>query len=92
MSECTERGCRKLETKCADCGRLVIDRIMPKCPEWISINEAIPNEGICVLTWDGKYMRTAEILYQEASIITWMDGGVCFNHVTHWANLPGVPK
>lgn len=29
MSECHISGCRNLDTKCADCGRLVISRIMP---------------------------------------------------------------
>ncbi len=29
-NECTKRGCRTLETRCKDCGRLVADRILPQ--------------------------------------------------------------
>lgn len=29
MSKCTERGCRNLEWKCADCGRVASTAVMP---------------------------------------------------------------
>ncbi len=30
MTNCHISGCRRLNTVCADCGRLVIDRVLPE--------------------------------------------------------------
>jgi hypothetical protein len=60
--------------------------------EWISVKDKSPEEGVTVLTWDGSYIRTAEILYKIEKSITWLDGGVCFEHVSHWMELPEPPK
>lgn len=56
MNKCEIRGCRRLETHCADCGRSVIDRIMPSVGEWISTNEPPIKEGMYLVT-DGKIVR-----------------------------------
>ena len=29
MTDCLKTGCRYLETKCVDCGRLIADRMLP---------------------------------------------------------------
>jgi hypothetical protein len=52
MTKCTESGCRNLEWKCADCGRIASTATIAKNPgygEWISIKDQLPQEGELVL-------------------------------------------
>ena len=103
MSECTERGCRKLETKCADCGRLVIDRIMiPNWPDWISVKDRLPNDQQKVLF----YLSEREAVYAGYFSVNsygtiekfgkfrenlddwWFDEET----VDYWMPLPGSPE
>ena len=61
--------------------------------QWISVEDGLPDESDTVLTFDGSYMRTAEILYEDDDgTMNWIDGGVVFDKVTYWMPLPPSPK
>jgi hypothetical protein len=49
MNKCTEKGCRNLDTRCLDCGRTVVERVIPSCQEWISIEKQDSPIGKTVL-------------------------------------------
>ncbi len=63
MTKCTESGCRNLETKCIDCGRLVSDCKFPNeigrieineyhaGMRWISVEETLPKHDEYVLAY-----------------------------------------
>ena len=60
--------------------------------EWIKVEDKRPEEGLTFLTWDGHYIRTAEILYiEEDGNIEWLDGGNVFSKVSHWMPIPDPP-
>lgn len=48
MNECTKFGCRNLEWKCADCGRIASTATIAKSPgigEWIKCEDRLPYSG-----------------------------------------------
>jgi len=95
MSECTERGCRHLETKCADCGRLVIDRVLPS-HEWVSVKERMPEYNVNVLYTNGFdillgwFEKPSYLIHSEGYWMTEDNGQ--YEDITHWMPLPEPPK
>lgn len=39
MSDCHIHGCRNLHTTCADCGRLVCEKMLPQSAYWIKVED-----------------------------------------------------
>ena len=96
MNECQNRGCRNLETKCKDCGRLVCDKTLAEVQEWISIEDRLPPTNFAVLTIDQFYkdvfcfgiLSSDEEDFYNSSIFNIPPD---FN-VTHWMPLPKPPE
>lgn len=64
MTDCQIRGCRRLEWKCADCGRVANTASVAEYPRWISVKKGFPPIGQFVAAirlpwpsfyWMGKY-------------------------------------
>jgi hypothetical protein len=51
MNKCQKSGCRHLETRCKDCGRLVIEKNLLAIQEWISVKDRLPEESLNVLVF-----------------------------------------
>lgn len=103
MTKCTESGCRNLEQRCLDCGRLVCSYKFPDAKtvtineyysgmRWISVDEALPEEGERVLTYNPKCGEgcCVDIDYRFDKDF-WESQGV-FSEITHWMPLPKPPK
>lgn len=97
MSECTIRGCRTLETKCKDCGRLVNEAIFPlPTNEWVSIKDKTPKdiypyhepcpEVLVSYPWGIK-------IGHQFQCGEWVDDHLhTIDTVSHWMPLPEAPK
>lgn len=106
MNQCLIRGCRNLETKCADCGQLVISRIMPPAMEWIYIEERLPQDGdivLCYQTYPKDLQR--KFLHRPLrncfrQIVRYSEYFQSFTNiqgrllpfVSHWMPLPEPPR
>lgn len=100
MSKCTERGCRNLEWKCADCGRVASTATFPPMQEWISVKDRVPEIDKDVLVFDSN-TKQCSVRYrlnefypdcdEENNKYAWNDQGI-INSVTHWMPLPEPPK
>lgn len=97
MSECTIRGCRNLEWKCADCGRVASTATIANVPgygKWISIENQLPELENWVLGVD-KF-HEIRVCQREKR---WRseEGEWYYSHQhiffpTHWMPLPDLPK
>lgn len=94
MTKCTEFGCRNIEWKCADCGRVVMTGMLENMGEWRDVKDPPPDhehvlvfdtqEGICRgYVWGKDWTH-----YPLGSYAS--DG--CLFHVTHWMPLPKPPE
>lgn len=96
MSNCHIRGCRNLEKKCKDCGRLVCDYQMPKS-EWIKVKHRLPKENQEIimtyndLVMEGKFLNNK---FYHPSVCAHVQGYCnCEEQegITHWMPLPDAP-
>lgn len=102
MNDCQIRGCRNLETRCKDCGRLVCEKTFNP-HEWISIQDEMPpkDEPFLGIT-TGKRI---EMLEWKERIINgenkgWFGfycpccccNGHCSDNFSLWMPLPESPK
>lgn len=99
--KCLERGCRNLETRCKDCGRLVCNKTLPPLLEWIKVETKFDSETgdmhsnvpfARLLVTNGKWVDYVDHY-------GWDDGVYYFSNdtgklygVTHFMNLPEPPK
>lgn len=96
MTDCQIRGCRHIETKCADCGRLVMDRVLPTNDEWIDVNDHLPNDKdhmVLAADCNDKYSVMALVKYVEG--FWWIESqieDVRDLKPTHWMRLPKPPE
>jgi hypothetical protein len=95
MEDCLKTGCRKLETKCIECGRIVNSIYFPKVAEyWISVKDEMPIEGRRVLS----YSPNDILQIRNDYIVAIMEYRHTWAHrldeiiVTHWMPLPEPPK
>lgn len=92
--KCLERGCRNLETRCNDCGRLVCDKTLPDLVQWISVKDRLPQKNDKYLTWNGydtqfHYFEDGYFLMSIGLVIRYVNDEIPF---THWMPLPQPPK
>lgn len=101
MTPCEINGCRNLQTTCADCGRMVCEKILPKGEGWISVEDAFPENKQSVLcygcySYDNEDWNVYPSIYQAnyLSIGYWevVNEMSCIMEVTHWMPLPKPPK
>ena len=96
MNECQISGCRYLQTTCLTCGRLVIEKILPKESGWIKCLERIPQEWGHVLVFDKDqgicrgYWAYDPTSWQHYPLGSYAGDG-CLFHVSHWRELPPPP-
>ena len=78
MSDCLKLGCKNLETKCVDCGRLVNEYKFPNLQtmvineyyegmRWISVKDRLPNDRDYVLTFSDGLISTQMFYINEIS-------------------------
>lgn len=102
MNECPIRGCRSLETRCVDCGRLVCDRALPAYVGWISVKDLLPPIREVVLFFNGKREVRYGFFNPEAAPVNnwatdnsiWVDD-LSYDEIgtaTHWMPLPAPPN
>ncbi len=103
MCECKIRGCRNVQTICIDCGRLICEKILPKGPEWIRVENEMPEEGQTVMCYNGMVCTgfyQSEYYPQERSKKGWNldiseEESTTFSperyNITHWMPLPEPP-
>ena len=60
--------------------------------EWIESKKFPAKEGKQYLTWDGHYIRIAEILWRDSVGDHWMQGDGCTFEATFYMELPEHPK
>lgn len=97
MTKCTESGCRSLEWKCADCGRVASSATFPPAEEWVSVKDRFPKDGERVLIYCGYtdikyYENIAECspMFYDGETHCYCPLGMV-NGVTHWMPLPESP-
>lgn len=92
LSDCQIRGCRNLEWRCADCGRIANMASVPDYPRWISVKKRLPEETEDVLVWCeldvyiGFYHSTSGWWRQNID----EDISCTLKNVTHWMPLPST--
>lgn len=86
--ECEKRGCRNLEWRCKDCGRLVNTAEFPKS-EWISVKDRLPEDDKQVIGWMPDQYK---FMTYEDDTGVWYDEEYINWEVTHWMPLPELPK
>ncbi len=96
MTDCQKRGCRNLEWKCSDCGRIVSTALFLKPEEWISVKDRpsppMQTVNLCI---NGKVLPGWNESVQpeeDPSYCTWEGEGFGAEGVTHWMPLPEPPK
>ncbi len=89
--KCLQRGCRNLETKCSDCGRIVnTATFKPIGTEWISVKDRLPPLDIKVLFCDTDgWMYTG---YNAEDGFETACGEECGTKVAYWMPLPKLPE
>ncbi len=93
-SECAKRGCRKLETKCLECGRAVNKITIPVIErEWIKVTDRSPNAeemeqygGWFLVKF--AYAKKPELLKFGTKF--WSHHN--YSDLTHWRCIPEPPN
>lgn len=94
MTKCTERGCRNLEWKCADCGRVAkTAEFASQFMQWISVKDQLPKDDQNVL-----FIHTS---LHNLPNTGWYEEGMGFiphgfhismiAEATHWMPCPEAP-
>lgn len=98
MTKCTERGCRSLEWKCADCGRIAkTAEFASQFMQWVSVKDRLPEHESTVLVaiyrktmpfkvFQAKFIGKTELLTHRFYV-----SGHLEDKVTHWMPLPEPP-
>ncbi len=94
MNECQKRGCRSLETRCSDCGRLVNQIIMRKEPEWLSMKDSIPNkeQEIMFIAKDGISDERMGWAYPQTLTVLLRRTDIGFEDLLYWLPIPARPN
>ncbi len=101
QNECHKAGCRNLETRCKDCGRVVNSTEIPSewgNSGWISVKDRLPEleYQLCIVYNTSGYMDFQRAIWHKR-----LNSFVLYNpneheklllHVTHWMPLPELPK
>lgn len=92
MNECTIRGCRNLEWRCKDCGRVCSNAEFGN--KWISIKDILPEENELVLLFGDDGVFRGYYSYGSFSChpIGSYAGDGCVFGITHWMPLPEPPN
>lgn len=104
---CIEKGCRNLETRCKNCGRVVVSAFFDKDEDplflpntndgWISVKDNLPQVGQYVLVWDGNKGLNNNCFYEIASYRTFNNGAFfvsgpyLLHGIVYWMPLPKPP-
>lgn len=91
MSECNIRGCRNLQTKCVDCGRLVVDRVL-KCSEWIDMRNQSPTQSGEILLISDYTGERSGIVCDDLETVLLRATDLSFDQIDWWMPFPSVLK
>lgn len=97
MNKCQISGCRNLETRCKNCGRLIVSKIFENLIHWIDVDDDIPEKNEMVLVCDSINEITAvAVLIEDENCLHWdsiyrKDVDPDWE-ITHWAKLPDSAK
>lgn len=93
-SECTKRGCRKLETRCLECGRAVNKITIPVIErEWIKVADRSPDAE--EMEQYGGWFLVKFAYAKKPELLKFGTKYWCYHNyseLTHWMPLPGPPK
>lgn len=100
MSDCTIRGCRNINTVCADCGRTLITRILPPSMAWIDVKDQTPAIDKWII--GGNYSRVDFGVILKHDLVQSREGDKCLEMylpqekylcmgITHWIAMPEPP-
>ena len=81
MTNCTIRGCRKLEKRCTECGRTIWTWDVPS--PWINVKDRLPEFGSQVLIYIPEFSGQKDFI--AVTLYIHLD---CFQGATHWMPLP----
>ena len=98
--ECTEKGCRNLETRCLDCDRVVntaqFGAIRSNSEQlddgWISVKAKLPTEHVWIEIGSSIEKKTWRGIYMDGKFLEPDLGYKEITNVTHWMPLPEPPK
>lgn len=107
IDDCTVRGCRTLETRCKDCGRLVSTADFKDA--WISVKDKLPEMYEYVLVFAqmpgtnepcpisiARYDSKKWEFFNDDSNNACACGDLTWNieseEITHWMPLPRIPS
>ena len=95
VSKCIKRGCRNLEYRCKDCGRVVNTVTLPET-DWVSVKDRLPEDGEGVLTYDTNFGQRVDYMLKVDCMeepYVWCNRLVTdWEAVTHWQPLPKAPE
>lgn len=72
-------------------------KIKNSFPEWISVNDRLPEPGLSVLVFENPFIAEASIVgfskyyYEQNPSPIWASIGEAANDPTHWMPLPEQP-
>ncbi len=100
MQKCKERGCRNLEWRCKDCGRVASRATFPKGTEWISVKDRLPSKadlkfGNSVIIFIPNYINMEETETGPfVGSCPWFENKFYYYNdlITHWMPLPKPPN
>jgi hypothetical protein len=92
VNQCTIRGCRTLETRCKDCGRLVCDAKKDQwVMEWISVKDKLPKEHEWIIGGNSKRVEFGVWMGEKIGF-TLPDYDYMCLEITHWMPIPTPPE
>lgn len=96
MTKCTDSGCRNLEWKCADCGRIASTATVAKNPgygKWIDREKEFPDcdRILCFGQDDIHIRRLIETKWGNHYVSTDIDDTKNYEW-THWMPLAEAPN
>lgn len=103
-----EKGCELAETPVPTLANIRPDYYKKHrfvlAPEWISVTDRLPEEGVSVLGWDSIHYYEARLMQHEKDLVSPYtlefyvqdSQGTCMIEpmipITHWMPLPDPPK